>query len=45
MRITVTDTIKIANVDVDPNETVEDVKAILEIEVRLWVTLVWHSTQ
>ena len=33
MKITVTDSIKIANIEVDPNELVEDVKALIEIEV------------
>lgn len=33
MKITVTDSIKIANIEVEANELVEDVKALIEIEV------------
>lgn len=33
MKITVTDSIKIANLEVEHNELVEDVKALVEIEV------------
>lgn len=29
MRLTVTDSIKIANIEVEPNELIEDVKALL----------------
>ena len=32
MKITVTDSIKIANLEVEHNELVEDVKALVEIE-------------
>jgi hypothetical protein len=38
MRLTVTDSIKIANIEVEPNELVEDVKALIEIEVSTLAT-------
>lgn len=34
MRLTITDSIKIDSIEVEPNQLVEDVKAVIEVQVQ-----------